>query len=108
MAITHLQLCALLFTHIFGRFLPNSPFGKEETLVLRIVPYQKSLINWPRLTGNPDFLPVPDRYERYVILSWLQTKVLDNCQKKYVGCKVCTPFTRLSEFRICDVPLTVD
>ncbi|MCM4172155.1 carboxylate-amine ligase [Arenibacter sp. TNZ] len=100
--------------HIFNSvryFLPhiyalstNSPFWEGRNTGFKSF-RTKVFDKFPR-TGIPDFFTSAGEYERYVNLL-VQTKCIDNAKKIWWDVRV-HPFYPTIEFRICDVPLTVD
>ncbi len=82
----------------------NSPFWEG-----RLTGYKsfrtKVFDKFPR-TGIPDFFESYEAYDRYVKLL-IKTKCIDNAKKIWWDLRV-HPFFNTVEFRICDIPMTVN
>lgn len=89
--------------HIYA-LSTNSPFWEGRNTGFKSF-RTKVFDKFPR-TGIPDFFTGAGEYERYVDLL-VQTKCIDNAKKIWWDVRV-HPFYPTIEFRICDVPLTVD
>ena len=89
--------------HIYA-LSTNSPFWEGRNTGFKSF-RTKVFDKFPR-TGIPDFFTGAGEYERYVNLL-VQTKCIDNAKKIWWDVRV-HPFYPTIEFRICDVPLTVD
>jgi carboxylate-amine ligase len=89
--------------HIYA-LSTNSPFWEGRNTGFKSF-RTKVFDKFPR-TGIPDFFSGAGEYERYVNLL-VQTKCIDNAKKIWWDVRV-HPFYPTIEFRICDVPLTVD
>lgn len=89
--------------HIYA-LSTNSPFWEGRNTGFKSF-RTKVFDKFPR-TGIPDFYSGVAEYERYVNLL-VQTKCIDNAKKIWWDVRV-HPFFPTIEFRICDVPLTID
>lgn len=89
--------------HIYA-LSTNSPFWEGRNTGFKSF-RTKVFDKFPR-TGIPDFYSGAAEYERYVNLL-VQTKCIDNAKKIWWDVRV-HPFFPTIEFRICDVPLTID
>ena len=89
--------------HIYA-LSTNSPFWEGRNTGFKSF-RTKVFDKFPR-TGIPDFFTGAGEYERYVNLL-VQTKCIDNAKKIWWDVRV-HPFYPTIEFRICDVPLTID
>lgn len=89
--------------HIYA-LSTNSPFWEGRNTGFKSF-RTKVFDKFPR-TGIPDFFTGAGEYERYVNLL-VQTRCIDNAKKIWWDVRV-HPFYPTIEFRICDVPLTID
>ena len=89
--------------HIYA-LSTNSPFWEGRNTGFKSF-RTKVFDKFPR-TGIPDFFSGFGEYERYVNLL-VETKCIDNAKKIWWDVRV-HPFFPTIEFRICDVPLTID
>jgi glutamate---cysteine ligase / carboxylate-amine ligase len=89
--------------HVFA-LSTNSPFWEGRETGFRS--YRTKVFDkFPR-TGIPDYFDSYSAYENYVNLL-IKTNCIDNAKKIWWDLRV-HPFYGTVEFRICDVPLTVD
>lgn len=82
----------------------NSPFWEGRNTGFKSF-RTKVFDKFPR-TGIPDFFESVEEYDNYVKLL-VKTGCIDNAKKIWWDLRV-HPFFNTVEFRICDVPLTVD
>lgn len=82
----------------------NSPFWEGRNTGYKSF-RTKVFDKFPR-TGIPDFFESYEAYERYINLL-IQTNCIDNAKKIWWDLRV-HPFYNTVEFRICDVPMTID
>lgn len=82
----------------------NSPFWEGRKTGYKSF-RTKVFDKFPR-TGIPDFFESYDAYDRYVKLL-IKTNCIDNAKKIWWDLRV-HPFFNTVEFRICDVPMTVN
>ncbi|QES90657.1 carboxylate-amine ligase [Rhizosphaericola mali] len=89
--------------HIFA-LSTNSPFWEGRNTGFKS--YRSKVFDkFPR-TGIPDFFESIEEYDNYVKLL-VKTNCIDNAKKIWWDLRV-HPFFNTVEFRICDIPLTVD
>lgn len=89
--------------HVFA-LSANSPFWEGRETGFRS--YRTKVFDkFPR-TGIPDYFDSYSAYENYVNLL-IKTNCIDNAKKIWWDLRV-HPFFGTVEFRICDIPLTVD
>lgn len=89
--------------HIFA-LSTNSPFWEARQTGFKS--YRSKVFDkFPR-TGIPDFFESIEEYDNYVRLL-VKTNCIDNAKKIWWDLRV-HPFYNTVEFRICDIPLTVD
>ncbi len=82
----------------------NSPFWEGRYTGYRS--YRTKVFDkFPR-TGIPDYFESYDAFERYVNLL-IKTNCIDNAKKIWWDLRV-HPFFKTVEFRICDVPMTIN
>lgn len=89
--------------HIFA-LSTNSPFWEGRNTGFKSF-RSKVFDKFPR-TGIPDFFESIEEYDNYVKLL-VKTNCIDNAKKIWWDLRV-HPFFNTVEFRICDIPLTVD
>ena len=89
--------------HIFA-LSTNSPFWEGRSTGFKSF-RSKVFDKFPR-TGIPDFFESIEEYDNYVRLL-VKTNCIDNAKKIWWDLRV-HPFYNTVEFRICDIPLTVD
>lgn len=89
--------------HIFA-LSTNSPFWEGRNTGFKSF-RTKVFDKFPR-TGIPDFFPSIEEYDNYIKLL-IKTNCIDNAKKIWWDLRV-HPFFDTVEFRICDVPLTID
>ncbi|MDX2049384.1 MAG: carboxylate-amine ligase [Chitinophagaceae bacterium] len=89
--------------HVFA-LSTNSPFWEGRLTGFKSF-RTKVFDKFPR-TGIPDYFDSYSAYENYVNLL-IKTNCIDNAKKIWWDLRV-HPFFNTVEFRICDVPLTVD
>ncbi len=89
--------------HIFA-LSTNSPFWEGRQTGFKSF-RSKVFDKFPR-TGIPDFFESIEEYDSYVRLL-VKTNCIDNAKKIWWDLRV-HPFYNTVEFRICDIPLTVD
>ncbi|MGN6616737.1 MAG: carboxylate-amine ligase [Ilyomonas sp.] len=103
MAIHIANSARYFLPHVYA-LSTNSPFWEG-----RITGYKsfrtKVFDKFPR-TGIPDYFESIEAYESYVKLL-VKTNCIDNAKKIWWDLRV-HPFFNTVEFRICDVPMTVD
>ncbi len=103
MAIHIANSARYFLPHVFA-LSTNSPFW-----VGRLTGYKsyrtKVFDKFPR-TGIPDFFESIEAYENYVKLL-IKTNCIDNAKKIWWDLRV-HPFFNTVEFRICDIPMTVE
>ncbi|WP_447642043.1 MULTISPECIES: carboxylate-amine ligase [Chitinophagaceae] len=89
--------------HIFA-LSTNSPFWEGRQTGFKS--YRSKVFDkFPR-TGIPDFFESIEEYDNYVRLL-VKTSCIDNAKKIWWDLRV-HPFYNTVEFRICDIPLTID
>ena len=100
----HIANCARYFLpHVFA-LSTNSPFWEGRSTGFKS--YRTKVFDkFPR-TGIPDYFDSYSAYENYVNLL-IKTNCIDNAKKIWWDLRV-HPFYGTVEFRVCDVPLTVD
>ncbi len=99
----HIANCARYFLpHIYA-LSTNSPFWEGRKTGYKSF-RTKVFDKFPR-TGIPDYFESIEAYDRYVRLL-IKTNCIDNAKKIWWDLRV-HPFFNTVEFRICDVPLTV-
>jgi len=89
--------------HIFA-LSTNSPFWEGRTTGYKSF-RTKVFDKFPR-TGIPDAFESIEAYDNYVKML-IKTKCIDNAKKIWWDLRV-HPFFNTVEFRICDIPMTVD
>jgi len=89
--------------HIFA-LSTNSPFWEGRNTGFKSF-RTKVFDKFPR-TGIPDYFSSIEEYDNYINLL-IKTNCIDNAKKIWWDLRV-HPFFNTVEFRICDVPLTVD
>ncbi|GAA0544852.1 carboxylate-amine ligase [Chitinophaga japonensis] len=89
--------------HIFA-LSTNSPFWEGRNTGFKSF-RTKVFDKFPR-TGIPDYFGSIEEYDNYINLL-IKTNCIDNAKKIWWDLRV-HPFFNTVEFRICDVPLTVD
>src|SRR6187549_3111203 len=103
MAIHIANSARYFLPHVYA-LSTNSPFWEG-----RVTGYKsfrtKVFDKFPR-TGIPDYFESIEAYENYVKLL-VKTNCIDNAKKIWWDLRV-HPFFNTVEFRICDIPLTVD
>lgn len=88
--------------HVFA-LSTNSPFWEGRNTGFKS--YRTKVFDkFPR-TGIPDFFASIEEYDKYIQLL-VKTNCIDNAKKVWWDLRV-HPFFNTVEFRICDVPLTV-
>jgi len=103
MAIHIANSARYFLPHIFA-LSTNSPFW--EGRVTGFKSYRSKVFDkFPR-TGIPDFFESIEEYDSYIRLL-VKTNCIDNAKKIWWDLRV-HPFYNTVEFRICDIPLTVD
>lgn len=103
MAIHIANSARYFLPHVFA-LSTNSPFWEGRKTGFKS--YRTKVFDkFPR-TGIPDYFDSYSAYENYVNLL-IKTKCIDNAKKIWWDLRV-HPFFGTVEFRICDVPLTVD
>ncbi len=103
MAIHIANSARYFLPHVFA-LSANSPFW--EGRVTGFKSYRTKVFDkFPR-TGIPDYFDSYSAYENYVNLL-IKTNCIDNAKKIWWDLRV-HPFYGTVEFRVCDVPLTVD
>ncbi|MEY3432412.1 MAG: hypothetical protein RL131_348 [Bacteroidota bacterium] len=103
MAIHIANSARYFLPHVFA-LSTNSPFWEGRTTGFKS--YRTKVFDkFPR-TGIPDYFDSYSAYENYVNLL-IKTNCIDNAKKIWWDLRV-HPFFGTVEFRICDVPLTVD
>lgn len=103
MAIHIANTARYFLPHVFA-LSTNSPFWEGRSTGYKSF-RTKVFDKFPR-TGIPDFFESYSSYENYVNLL-IKTNCIDNPKKIWWDLRV-HPFFHTVEFRICDVPLTVD
>ena len=89
--------------HVFA-LSTNSPFWEGRQTGFKS--YRSKVFDkFPR-TGIPDFFDSIEEYDNYVRLL-VKTNCIDNAKKIWWDLRV-HPFYNTVEFRICDIPITVD
>ena len=103
MAIHIANSARYFLPHVYA-LSTNSPFWEG-----RVTGYKsfrtKVFDKFPR-TGIPDFFESIEQYDNYIKLL-VKTNCIDNAKKIWWDLRV-HPFFNTVEFRICDVPMTVD
>lgn len=89
--------------HVFA-LSTNSPFWEGRNTGFKSF-RTKVFDKFPR-TGIPDFFESIEEYDNYIKLL-VKTNCIDNAKKIWWDLRV-HPFFNTVEFRICDVPLTLD
>ncbi|WP_291912103.1 carboxylate-amine ligase [Chitinophaga sp. CB10] len=89
--------------HIFA-LSTNSPFWEGRNTGFKSF-RTKVFDKFPR-TGIPDYFASIEEYDNYIKLL-VKTNCIDNAKKVWWDLRV-HPFFNTVEFRICDVPMTVD
>ncbi len=89
--------------HIFA-LSTNSPFWEGRNTGFKSF-RTKVFDKFPR-TGIPDYFASIEEYDRYIQLL-VKTNCIDNAKKVWWDLRV-HPFFNTVEFRICDVPMTLD
>ena len=103
MAIHIANSARYFLPHVFA-LSTNSPFWEGRETGFRS--YRTKVFDkFPR-TGIPDYFDSYSAYENYVNLL-IKTNCIDNAKKIWWDLRV-HPFYGTVEFRVCDVPLTVD
>lgn len=103
MAIHIANSARYFLPHVFA-LSTNSPFWERRETGFKS--YRTKVFDkFPR-TGIPDYFDSYSAYENYVNLL-IKTKCIDNAKKIWWDLRV-HPFYGTVEFRICDVPLTID
>ncbi|MGN6438423.1 MAG: carboxylate-amine ligase [Agriterribacter sp.] len=103
MAIHIANSARYFLPHVFA-LSTNSPFWEGRYTGFKSF-RTKVFDKFPR-TGIPDFFESIEAYDNYVNLL-IKTNCIDNAKKIWWDLRV-HPFFNTVEFRICDVPLTVD
>lgn len=103
MAIHIANSARYFLPHVFA-LSTNSPFWEGRLTGFKSF-RTKVFDKFPR-TGIPDFFESYSSYENYVNIL-IKTNCIDNAKKIWWDLRV-HPFFGTVEFRICDVPLTVD
>ena len=103
MAIHIANSARYFLPHVYA-LSTNSPFWEGRTTGYKSF-RTKVFDKFPR-TGIPDYFESIEAYENYVNLL-IKTNCIDNAKKIWWDLRV-HPFFNTVEFRICDVPLTVD
>lgn len=100
----HLANSARYFLpHVYA-LSTNSPFWEGRTTGYKSF-RTKVFDKFPR-TGIPDYFESIEAYDNYVNLL-IKTNCIDNAKKIWWDLRV-HPFFNTVEFRICDVPMTID
>lgn len=103
MAIHIANAARYFLPHVFA-LSTNSPFWERRNTGFKS--YRTKVFDkFPR-TGIPDYFDSYSAYENYVNLL-IKTNCIDNAKKIWWDLRV-HPFYGTVEFRVCDVPLTVD
>ena len=103
MAIHIANAARYFLPHVFA-LSTNSPFWERRNTGFKS--YRTKVFDkFPR-TGIPDYFDSYSAYENYVNLL-IKTKCIDNAKKIWWDLRV-HPFYGTVEFRVCDVPMTVD
>jgi carboxylate-amine ligase len=103
MAIHIANSARYFLPHVFA-LSTNSPFWEKRETGFKS--YRTKVFDkFPR-TGIPDYFDSYSAYENYVNLL-IKTNCIDNAKKIWWDLRV-HPFYGTVEFRICDVPLTID
>lgn len=89
--------------HIFA-LSTNSPFWEGRNTGFKSF-RTKVFDKFPR-TGIPDYFATIEEYDRYIALL-VKTNCIDNVKKVWWDLRV-HPFYNTVEYRICDVPMTLD
>lgn len=89
--------------HVFA-LSTNSPFWEGRNTGFKSF-RTKVFDKFPR-TGIPDYFESVEEYDNYIRLL-VKTNCIDNAKKVWWDLRV-HPFFNTVEFRICDIPLTVD
>lgn len=89
--------------HIFA-LSTNSPFWEGRNTGFKSF-RTKVFDKFPR-TGIPDYFASIEEYDNYIKLL-VKTNCIDNAKKVWWDLRV-HPFFNTVEFRVCDVPLTID
>lgn len=103
MAIHIANSARYFLPHIFA-LSTNSPFWEGRQTGFKSF-RSKVFDKFPR-TGIPDFFDSIEEYDSYVRLL-IKTNCIDNAKKIWWDLRV-HPFYNTVEFRICDIPLTVE
>ncbi len=103
MAIHIANSARYFLPHVFA-LSTNSPFWEGRLTGFKSF-RTKVFDKFPR-TGIPDYFESIEAYDNYVNLL-IKTNCIDNAKKIWWDLRV-HPFFNTVEFRICDVPLTVD
>lgn len=103
MAIHIANSARYFLPHVYA-LSTNSPFWEGRLTGFKSF-RTKVFDKFPR-TGIPDYFDSYSAYENYVNLL-IKTKCIDNAKKIWWDLRV-HPFFGTVEFRICDVPMTVD
>lgn len=103
MAIHIANSARYFLPHIFA-LSTNSPFWEGRKTGFKSF-RTKVFDKFPR-TGIPDYFESIEAYDNYVNLL-IKTSCIDNAKKIWWDLRV-HPFFNTVEFRVCDVPLTVD
>ena len=103
MAIHIANSARYFLPHVFA-LSTNSPFWEGRYTGFKSF-RTKVFDKFPR-TGIPDYFESIEAYDNYVNLL-IKTNCIDNAKKIWWDLRV-HPFFNTVEFRICDVPLTVD
>lgn len=103
MAIHIANSARYFLPHVFA-MSTNSPFWEGRATGFKS--YRTKVFDkFPR-TGIPDYFDSYDAYQNYVNLL-IKTHCIDNAKKIWWDLRV-HPFYGTVEFRICDVPMTID
>ncbi|NDC79039.1 MAG: YbdK family carboxylate-amine ligase [Chitinophagia bacterium] len=103
MAIHIANSARYFLPHVFA-LSTNSPFWEGRSTGFKS--YRTKVFDkFPR-TGIPDYFDSYDAYENYVNLL-IKTHCIDNAKKIWWDLRV-HPFYGTVEFRVCDVPMTID
>jgi carboxylate-amine ligase len=89
--------------HIFA-LSTNSPFWEGRNTGFKSF-LTKVFDKFPR-TGIPDYFGSIEEYDNYIKLL-IKTNCIDNAKKIWWDLRV-HPFFNTVEFRVCDIPLTID
>lgn len=89
--------------HVFA-LSTNSPFWEGRNTGFKSF-RTKVFDKFPR-TGIPDYFESVEEYDNYIRLL-VKTNCIDNAKKVWWDLRV-HPFFNTVEFRICDIPLTID